>query len=89
MDLSSAGEQRCKETTGTRGGSRHGHWQQYYILTVSKVVTFNFVLTGNNSVIFTKKKIMYFDEKSFTLTFILTSLSSDLGKKQELNDTDP
>lgn len=58
----SAGERRRKEAPGTRGGSRHGHWQQVCILTVSKIITFRFALTGNNSAIFTKKR-MYFDAK--------------------------
>jgi len=63
LDLTTAEEQRRKETTGTTGGSRHDHWQRFYILTVSKVITFSFVLTGNKSTIFMKKRT-YFDEKS-------------------------
>lgn len=51
----SAGEQERKETTKKTGGRRYD-WQQIYVLTVYHATTFSFVLTGNNSAIFTKEK---------------------------------
>lgn len=56
LDLTSTGEQRRKERTGTTGGRRHGHYRQFYILAVPRVMTLNFDLIGNNSAIFTFKE---------------------------------
>lgn len=52
-----AEKEEHKNTMGTMGGSRHGHWQQFYILTVCKVIIFSFVLARHNLAIFTKQNV--------------------------------